>query len=235
MLMDDTEDDLWSEYLMELLKSKSLYPPSRIFETACGTGRITLPLAQSGYKLIALDISEEMLQRAQDKIKRAGTTVDFVFGDMKSFILPKPVDAVICACDGINYLVRDIDAIRFFESCNRNLVAGGVLLFDMGSYNKLTKVLGNNVFYDDRDDVTCLWQNRVSKDLLHIGVTLFIREGNLYRRMDEEHIQRAYEIKKITQIMRQSGFGSIQSFKFRTKNEAKEEDERIQFLAVKER
>ncbi len=234
LLMDDVEDELWSEYLVELLKSKGIHPPSSILETACGTGRVTLPLAQSGYKLTALDISEEMLQRAQDKIKRAGTTVDFVSGDMRDFTLPKPVDAVICACDGINYLVRDTDVRCFFESCKKNLVVGGVLLFDMGSYNKLTNILGNNVFYDDRDDVTCLWQNRLSKDLLHIGVTLFIKEGYLYRRMDEEHIQRAYKIKKIAQMMRQSGFGSIQSLRFKTKDEAKEEDERIQFIAVKE-
>lgn len=234
LLMDDAENEKWIQYLIELLENKNVFPPSRILETACGTGRITLPLARHGYDLIAIDQSEEMLGIAQQKTMKAGLSTRFVSGDMMSFRLAKPVDAIVCACDGVNYLVRDSDPAKFFTTCWHNLKLGGVLMFDISSYSKITKTLGNNLYYDDREDVTCLWQNKLTGELLHMELTLFIREDNLYRRMDEEHIQRAYKINRIKQMLRDAGFGRMKSFEFFTKNTAVEENERIQFLAVKE-
>jgi ubiquinone/menaquinone biosynthesis C-methylase UbiE len=233
--MDDAENEKWIEYISDLLKSMQIMPPSRILETACGTGRITLPLVQSGYDVIALDLSKEMLNIAQEKLQNAGVSTHFIVGDMIQFILPKPVNAIICVCDGVNYLMSDTDVCKYFNSCRCNLEIGGVLLFDISSYNKLTKTLGNNLFYDDRENVTCLWQNRLLGDLLQMELTLFIREGNNYHRKDEEQFQRAYRIKKIKQMLQEAGFGQIESFNYFTKNEATEESERIQFIAVKER
>ena len=233
--MDDAENEKWIEYLLELLKGINVLPPSRILETACGTGRITLQLARHGYDIIALDIADEMLDEAQQKMRMAGVTAHFVSGDMIHFAVSKPVDAIICACDGINYLERETDAIKYFKTCWKNLKIGGVLMFDISSYNKLTKIIGNNLFYDDREDVTCLWQNKFSGDLLHMELTLFIRENNLYRRMDEKHIQRAYKINTIEKMLQDAKFGQIKSFNFFTKDEAAEENERIQFIAVRER
>ncbi len=232
--MDDAENQKWFDYILNILNSMQIKPPAKIFETACGTGRITLSLVQSGYNVVALDYSNEMLNIAQEKLRTAGVSAQFITGDMTNYILPQPVNAIICACDGINYLMNDADAFDFFNSCQRNLVTGGVLMFDINSYNKLTKTIGNNLFFDDRENITCLWQNKLSGDLLQMELTLFIRKGNYYLRKDETHIQRAYKIKNIQQMLQKSGFGQIESFDCFTKIEATEVNERIQFVAVKE-
>ncbi|MPN49061.1 hypothetical protein SDC9_196674 [bioreactor metagenome] len=175
-----------------------------------------------------------MLNEAQQKMKTAGMEARFVTGDMKKFVVDKPIDAIICACDGVNYLVNDADLVSFFKTCWLNLKVGGVLIFDISSYNKLTNILGNNMFYDDREDVTCLWQNKISNNMLYMELTFFIKEDHLYRRLDEEHIQRAYKIDDVKQLLEGAGFGFIKSYNFLTKEEATEKNERIQFLAVKQ-
>ena len=53
-LMDDADNQKWSYYIFNILNSMQIKPPCRIFETACGTGRITLSLAQTGYNVIAI-------------------------------------------------------------------------------------------------------------------------------------------------------------------------------------
>lgn len=232
-LMYDSDGEKWASYLCGLLKKGGVLPPARILETACGTGRITLPLTRAGYDVVALDTSEEMLQSAQEKLRENALSAHFVCADMRDFSMPKPVSAIVSACDGLNYLAEEGDAVQFFAICAANLVPGGMLLFDISSYKKLTETIGNNVFYDDGDVVTCLWRNQISGDLLHMDLTLFVREDKLYRRMDEEHVQRAYRTEDVVQMLRETGFSHIQSLSFLTADEATEEDERIQFVAVR--
>ena len=232
-LMYDSDGEKWASYISELLKKDGILPPARILETACGTGRITLPLVRAGYDLVALDTSEEMLQTAQDKLRENALSAHFVCADMRDFSMPRPVSAIVSACDGLNYLAEEGDALKFFALCAANLIPGGMLLFDISSYKKLTQTIGNNVFYDDGDVVTCLWRNQISGDLLHMDLTLFVREDKLYRRMDEEHVQRAYRTEEIMQMLKSAGFSHMKSLSFLTTDEATEEDERIQFVAVR--
>lgn len=232
-LMYDADGGEWFSYIHELLKRAGVPPKSRILEVGCGTGRVTLPIAQAGFDVVALDASEEMLGEAAEKLRENALPVHFVCGDMQDFALPKPVAAVVCACDGVNYLTEDGDAEAFFDRCHGNLIPGGALAFDLSSHKKLTQNIGNNVFFDDGDVVTCLWRNQVSGNLLHMDLTFFVQEGELYRRMDEEQLQRAYRIDEIAGMLKNAGFSSVEAFAFNTWDPATEENERIQFLAVK--
>ncbi len=232
-LMYDADGGEWFSYIHQLLKKAGVPPRSRILEAGCGTGRVTLPMAQAGFDVVALDASEEMLGVAAEKLRNHALAVRFACGDMQDFALPSPAAAVVCACDGVNYLTEDGSAEAFLAHCHKNLVAGGVLAFDVSSHKKLTQTLGNNVFFDDGDAVTCLWRNRITGSLLHMDLTFFVREGRHYSRTDEEHLQRAYKIDEMTEMLRGAGFAQVESLKFSTMQAATEENERIQFLAVK--
>lgn len=48
------------------------YERGKILDVACGTGNVTLPLVQKGYDLIGVDLSEEMLTVAQQKLGGEG-------------------------------------------------------------------------------------------------------------------------------------------------------------------
>ncbi len=66
-LMDDVDYNQWVDYLDNFIK-KHYSNAERILELACGTGNITRGLAQKGYRVDAVDISDEMLTIAQDKL-----------------------------------------------------------------------------------------------------------------------------------------------------------------------
>lgn len=232
-LMYDADGGEWFSYIQELLSKAGVPRHARILETGCGTGRITLPIAQAGYDVVALDASEEMLGAASEKLRQHALSARFVCGDMQDFCMPSPVTAVVCACDGVNYLTEDQDLAAFFSCCSINLAPGGALVFDISSHKKLMQNIGNNVFFDDGEVVTCLWRNQIQGNLLHMDLTFFVREGKLYRRMDEEHLQRAYKIDEITIMLHKAGFIGVEAYAFPTLEKATEENERIQFLAVK--
>src|SRR3990172_4095220 len=58
----------------------------RTLEVTCGTGRIAIPLAQAGIRLVGLDNSPAMLARAREKSAGLGN-VEWVEGDMRAFDL----------------------------------------------------------------------------------------------------------------------------------------------------
>lgn len=62
-----------------------------ILELGCGTGRITLPLARAGLEVVGVDSSEEMLERALDKLSTQSDDVkrlvDLGYGDIRSLRL----------------------------------------------------------------------------------------------------------------------------------------------------
>ena len=65
-LMNDIDYEEWANYLHELLMLYKV-PGQKLLDLGCGTGNITLRLAQKGWQITAVDQSAEMLAKAQAK------------------------------------------------------------------------------------------------------------------------------------------------------------------------
>lgn len=233
-LMKDVDYDAWAEYLLSFLKEKEGKNLS-IAECACGTGEITLRLARAGHKITALDISQEMLSVAGEKARRAGMKIPFVQQDMRKLLLHKPVDAVIAACDGVNYLTSREHVEQFFRAAHAALKPGGLLLFDVSSRYKLQEILAGNTFGEDDGEYAYFWRNAYDEDnkLLEMQLTFFSREGKLYRRFTETHIQRAHSEMELIHALESAGFQEHETYCAFTREPPKRECERLQFVARK--
>lgn len=234
LLMDDFDYPAWADYYLQLLAQAGVQPKT-ICECACGTGSLTMHFAKKGLRITGVDISREMLELAAEKARENGVMVQFVCQDMARLQLSKPVDAVICGCDGVNYLTSDKRVRAFFEAAHAALRSGGALAFDISSAYKLRNVLGNNFFGEERDEAAYIWQNSLEGDIVHMDLTFFICEdGDLYRRITETHRQRAHEIENLAALLKETGFTGIRVFGDRTFDAPGDEELRIHFLAVRE-
>ena len=233
--MDDFDYPAWADYYLEILKRQG-YCSGEICECGCGTGSLSIELLKRGVKLISSDISEDMLRIASDKARRSGVRARFVREDMRALKLPHRVDAVICACDGVNYLTSQGDVQRFFTAAFDALKSGGVLAFDISSRHKLENVLGNGFFGEERDDAAYLWQNSLDaqKHIVDMDITFFVQErGGLYRRFAERQTQRAHSADEIAAWISECGFDNISVFGDRTFDAPHEDEMRLHFTAVK--
>ena len=233
--MDDFDYPAWADYYLEILKRQG-YGGGEICECGCGTGSLSIELLKRGVKLISSDISEDMLRIASDKARRSGVRARFVREDMRALKLPHRVDAVICACDGVNYLTSQSDVQRFFTAAFDALKSGGVLAFDISSRHKLENVLGNGFFGEERDDAAYLWQNSLDaqKHIVDMDITFFVQErGGLYRRFAERQTQRAHSADEIAAWISECGFDKICVFGDRTFDAPHEDEMRLHFTAVK--
>ncbi len=236
-LMADVDYGSWAAYLLERMRENGVPEGSAVVDCACGTGAFTLRFARAGYRTIGIDCSEQMLAVAQQKARKSGLNIPFVRQDIRSFRVHKPVDAVNCACDGVNYLLSAEDALSFFTSAHAALKPGGVLLFDVSSEYKLECVLGGQTFGENARKCTYLWQNAFDPKtrLLRMDLAFFTPDGNgRYIRFDETHIQRAHTARELTDALKKAGFCEISAFGAFTGRPPEADAERIQFIAKKE-
>ena len=237
-LMADVDYDAWAGYLAGLLREGGVLPEQTVLDCACGTGEITIRLHKAGYRMTGADISERMLELAQQKARKAGAKIAFVRQAMQELCVHKPVSAITCACDGVNYLLTLNDVSQFFSGANRALKEGGLLLFDISSAYKLEKILGGQTFGEDEQDCTYLWQNCFDEQssLLEMRLAFFTPDGKgAYNRFDERHVQRAHTQQELTALLEQTGFSVEGVYDAFTRNPALEQSERIQFVARKTR
>ena len=134
---NDCDYESWSQYLCAVAKK---YNVKTIADIACGTGKMTALLVKSGYSVVGLDASAEMLAQAAQKCR-----ANFVLQDMRKLAFTRPVDMAVIVNDGLNYL-RPEELAPFFTNLAQNLKKGALLVFDVSTPYKLNSVLGNNVF-----------------------------------------------------------------------------------------
>jgi SAM-dependent methyltransferase len=102
-----------------------------VLELACGTGRLTIPLAKAGHAVVGLDTSAEMLCRADTKARREGVEVTFVRGDMSAFDLHQLFPLVIVSCNSLAHLVTTEELRACLSHIARHLAPGGMFAFDI--------------------------------------------------------------------------------------------------------
>ncbi len=231
-LMNDVSYDKWVDYVLKLMARCGAPDDAKILDAGCGTGSVSVALAGFGFDVIGVDVSQDMLNVAGEKARKAGVSVAFICQDLTELSLHKPVEVVNASCDVVNYIAPE-DIPAFFAAVFQNLKSGGVFLFDISSDYKLQKVLGNNIFFEDSDDLTMIWQNRLENKQVNMDLTLFKRNGELFERSDEAHTQYIHSIKSIKNDLTAAGFGEILIFPCFGFETPEIDTERIQFCAIK--
>lgn len=233
-LMTDFNYEDWFKYIKEIF-IKYNKNPKKVLEMACGTGNLSYYLAKEGYDLTCFDLSSDMLSRAYDKLRKY-KNVDIMNQNMIDFNLKKSYEAVISICDSINYITKKEDLEKTFLNVWKHLEKDGIFIFDINSYYKLKYIIGNNTFIEDRENVFYTWENYYSEDedICEFYLTFFFSDNGInYERFNEEHIEKAYKVEEIEELLYKVGFSKVDYYKGFSFEKVDKETERINFVAIK--
>jgi len=103
---------------------------NEVLELMCGTGRVTIPLAEKGFRITGIDISNEMLQRGREKSQKKNLAIEWVQGDCRNFSLNKLFPVVILPFNSFAHLHYREDAEAFFDCVKKHLQPRGKFIFD---------------------------------------------------------------------------------------------------------
>ena len=102
----------------------------RILELCCGTGRLTIPIAQEGYDICGVDYTPSMLEHAKRKAIEAGLKIDFIEADIRTLDLQEKFDLIFIPFNSIHHLYRNEDLFKALECVKNHLREGGLFLLD---------------------------------------------------------------------------------------------------------
>jgi SAM-dependent methyltransferase len=105
----------------------------RVLELGCGTGRITVPVAKTGARVIGIDRSAPMLARAQQRLRRARVAAGLLRGDIRQLPFRRASRfALVMAPYGIlQSLTRERDLAATLDAVAGVLTRGGLFAIDL--------------------------------------------------------------------------------------------------------
>lgn len=129
VFQDETAEE--SDFIEAACKKYADGPCRRLFEPACGSGRLLVELAQRGHDMTGLDLSEKMLDYLRGQLQQRELTAELLHGDMTKFTLDKQVDAAYSMVNSFRYLLTEEDARAHLQCVARSLRPGGLYLIAM--------------------------------------------------------------------------------------------------------
>lgn len=231
-LTEDVAYEQWANYVHGLLSPLS---GDIVLDLACGTGSLTYALADLGWEMIGVDLSEDMLAQAMEKnYEYSGKKPMFLCQSMEKLDLYGTIDACVCCLDSINYVTEPEILEQAFQRVFLFLAPEGKFLFDIKSPYAFAEQDGQ-FSLDEAEDFYCVWRTESSEkeDIFHHTIDLFLRQGELWHREEEIHYQRVYSVDTLVAMLERCGFVKIQTFGFLSQEAPREAEERIFIMAEK--
>ena len=119
------------EFLRHCFARYALRPVRRVFEPACGSGRVLRKLAAAGYRTSGLDLNPRMVDFCRDRARSAGLAMRIWQADMADFRLPQPVDAAFNLVGSFQHLADEPAALGHLQSVSAALAAGGIYVLTL--------------------------------------------------------------------------------------------------------
>ena len=232
-LTNDVDYRATVAFYMEILKREGLKPRTAV-DLACGTGSVTAILAEIGIDTIGVDMSEEMLTVAMEKVMDMEKPPRFICQKLQALRLPRAVDLAVCALDSLDYVTDPDDCKEAIRRVYKVLNPGGIFIFDVNTPEKL-RAMDGQVFLDEDDDVYCVWRGEFDEqtNICSYGMDLFQRCGDVWQRSFEEHREYAYSQEQLTGYLKAAGFTHIAVYADRLFEAPRAGEQRIYFKARK--
>lgn len=133
LIYDANIYDGLNTFLSDLQFYKKWLPKNKeakILELCCGTGRLTIPIAQEGYNICGVDYTKSMLEQAKSKATEAGVEINFIEADIRTLDLQEKFDLIFIPFNSIHHLYRNEDLFKALGCVRNHLKAGGLFLLD---------------------------------------------------------------------------------------------------------
>lgn len=235
-LMKDVPYEKWLMILTAKLEQYGI-DGRKVLDLACGTGEITVELAQHGFNVSGVDLSDEMLMVANEKAGKQGLTIPFFQQNMAELEGLGLYDCVTIFCDSLNYLREEMDVQKTFSRVHEHLKDGGLFLFDVHSIYKMEEIFHNNTFAVNDEEVSYIWDCFPGEEPYSVehDLSFFVRDdqSGLYDRFDELHYQRTYPVQRYKEWLQQAGFEVLELLADLEETPPTNETERILFVARK--
>jgi len=231
-------------FFVELAKQHG----SPVLEVGCGTGRVTIPLARQGIRVVGVDLSSHMLaiarHKTDDEAAEVRERIELLKGDMRAFSLGREFPCVIVPQAAVFHLEGPEAIGGAFRNFHGHTKPGGVILVDVVSPDRMeNQEVGRELMVGERIDPGTGLRNREFNEKLYIDRerqvvcckhSFVIGEGDRARRIEFQQEYRWLEEQEEIALFREAGCREVTVFGDYDRSPFGENSPRLILLARKE-
>jgi SAM-dependent methyltransferase len=103
----------------------------RVFEPACGTGRLLYRMGRKGLEVGGIDLNAKAIEYCNARLERLGLKGRAQVGDMSDFSVSRPYDAAFNTINSFRHLPTEQAAVGHLESLARAVRVGGIYVLGL--------------------------------------------------------------------------------------------------------
>lgn len=230
------QDIPYDEYVAWISKIAPSNQNQRLLDIGCGTGVMLEKFIAKGYEVAGLDLSEEMLMMANERLASTNKPVLLVCQSMDELVGFEDLDIITIPIDSLNYLSEQSQVEATFKGIFEALKPGGHLFFDVHSLFKMDEIFMDSPFTYDDGEIAYLWDTEAGEQphSVHHDMTFFVQqEGTHFERFEEYHFQRTFPIQQYLTMLSSAGFVDVNVSADFSEDAPELDSQRIFFHAVK--
>jgi len=215
-----------ANFVQSLLVRFGDQPAQNILELGCGTGTHSFLLEEFGHKIVATDLSQDMISKAQSKAEARGSGVKFAAQDMIKLDQPgRPYDAVLCLFDSFCYVTENDDIEILLSRIRQHLKPGGLFIFEFWNAAAMIKHLDPiriSRLQRGKDEIIKLSEAKldIQKQLYQVQYTLYeIKADGRCQTYTEHHTNRYYQVQEMAYFLHQAGLYPLKWYAGYTEDE----------------
>ncbi|MCL2444380.1 MAG: class I SAM-dependent methyltransferase [Treponema sp.] len=181
----------------------------RVLDLCCGLGRISCELAQMGFAVTGVDITESFLKAAKEDAEYEKLDIEYIKCDAREFIRPDYFDTIVNLYISFGYFTDQKDDLKVLRNVYESLKKDGAFIIE---------TLGKEI--SSRDFVEAEWFERAGYTMLTEYEPLdswtflknrwiLIKDG---KRLEKTFIQRLYSASELRTILQEAGFKTIEIY-----------------------
>lgn len=200
-----------NEQIINILKEIGAH---KVLDMSCGTGAQCIDLSLAGFEVVATDINNNMLEKAQNKANIHGVKIKFELADMKTVSMGK-FQGIISIFNAIGHLSKD-DFKLALKNAIENLDFGGVLIFDTFNEEIMSTIppiefMDVNLNINDQElkRYTKIVFNKKEGNCLFSHKILSKNTQSQKREIKEDFLLSFYTDKELKKLLKDCGFSDI--------------------------
>jgi len=188
----------------DIISLLQLPPGSAILDLCCGYGRHAIPLAQHGYEITGLDLSNKFLQLAQDHAESKGVKIHWRRSHMKNIPFEDAFDAVINIFTSFGYLEDEEEDLQVLQQVYKALKPEGLFLLETVLQTRVIRSFTPHSIIHYSDGLMVLEERHIdlptSRNEVH--VTILFPDG---RRNEYKQSMRVYTLTELIRMLTAAG------------------------------
>lgn len=201
-----------SKNQLKLISETAGRPPKEILDIACGTGTYSIPLAQIGYNVTAVDLDAKMIELTKQKAELHQVKINALEANMLhlTFSLSKKYSTIFCIGNSIAHLNNLDEISQFFNQTYELLEAGGQVIFQIINFDRIIdkQISELPTIQDEGQNLSFKRQYVLSEEQIMFNTTLTVNDEVYNNSIPLYPIQSIYFI----QLLVEAQFSHVETF-----------------------